>query len=120
MGCCRIPCHAEKKEKQKWGVIAHALMLKLQKKKLQHVCIKALHERSPPVMHRDLHSDNILIGEDRAVLADLGSAKEVIHGERYVHNNYAHVCVCMCTLVCAFTGVCAPPHPRPHLSLLFQ
>lgn len=102
------------------GYCARAHVETAKKKKLQHVCIKALHERSPPVMHRDLHSDNILIGEDRAVLADLGSAKEVIHGERYVHNSYAHVCVCMCTLVCAFTGVCAPPHPRPHLSLLFQ
>ena len=44
--------------------------------------LRALHERTPPVMHRDLHSDNILIGADRAVLADLGSAKEVIQGER--------------------------------------
>eukprot|EP00729_Bicosta_minor_P011834 gene11834-5848_t len=36
--------------------------------------------------YEDLHSDNILIGEDRAVLADLGSAKEVIHGERHTES----------------------------------
>jgi serine/threonine protein kinase len=55
--------------------------------------LTALHTRTPPVMHRDLHSDNILIADDgRAVVADLGSAKEVVagayHPESIIHYSY--------------------------------
>eukprot|EP00040_Diaphanoeca_grandis_P030691 m.182030 g.182030 ORF g.182030 m.182030 type:complete len:480 (-) comp32093_c0_seq2:80-1519(-) len=45
--------------------------------------LRVLHEQVVPVMHRDLHSDNILITTDRAVIADLGSAKEVYPGARH-------------------------------------
>jgi serine/threonine protein kinase len=42
--------------------------------------LQAMHDVN--VMHRDLHSDNILVTADRAVVADLGSAKKVIPGVR--------------------------------------
>jgi serine/threonine protein kinase len=52
-----------------------------------------MHGRTPPVMHRDLHSDNVLIADEhRAVLADLGAAKEwvagVRHTEQLIHYRY--------------------------------
>lgn len=46
--------------------------------------LKALHECN--VMHRDLHSDNILISHDRAVIADLGSAKVVVPNARHTES----------------------------------
>lgn len=55
--------------------------------------LQALHGIS--VMHRDLHSDNILVTHDRAVVADLGSAKLVVPGVRHteslIHYKYADV-----------------------------
>lgn len=52
--------------------------------------LHAMH--SVGIMHRDLHSDNILVTTDRAVVADLGSAKRatagVRHTESLIHYKY--------------------------------
>lgn len=39
--------------------------------------LEYLHSRSPPIIHRDISSKNILIGGNRAKIADLGQAKIV-------------------------------------------
>eukprot|EP00041_Stephanoeca_diplocostata_P024601 m.628402 g.628402 ORF g.628402 m.628402 type:complete len:478 (-) comp22562_c0_seq26:241-1674(-) len=52
--------------------------------------LHAMH--SVGIMHRDLHSDNILVTTDRAVVADLGSAKKAVNGARHtdslIHYKY--------------------------------
>jgi serine/threonine protein kinase len=45
------------------------------------------------VMHRDLHSDNILVAADRAVVADLGSAKKVVLGAWHTESLIHYKCV---------------------------